>query len=58
MYEIDSLQNEIDKRRRSLPQTYKEAVTRGETIHEINRLYDVRADFVFFDWMFEIFAEL
>lgn len=41
IYEIDSLQNEIDKRKQSIPQTYKEAINRTETIHEINRLYDV-----------------
>ena len=44
VYEIDSLQKEIDKRRRQLPQTYSEAVNRTETIHEINRLYDVCDD--------------
>lgn len=41
VYEIDSLQNEIDKRRRTLPQTTIEAQNRAETIYEINRLYDV-----------------
>ncbi|CAF4812806.1 unnamed protein product, partial [Rotaria sp. Silwood1] len=40
VYEIDSLQQEIDKRKRTIPQTYKEALNRTETIHEINRLYD------------------
>ncbi|CAF2499044.1 unnamed protein product [Rotaria sp. Silwood2] len=40
VYEIDSLQQEIDKRKRNIPQTYKEALNRTETIHEINRLYD------------------
>jgi hypothetical protein len=40
VYEIDSLQQEIDQRRRTIPQTYKEALNRADTIHEINRLYD------------------
>jgi hypothetical protein len=46
VYEIDSLQKEIDKRRRNLPQTYKEAMNRAETVHEINRLYDVCENFI------------
>lgn len=45
VYEIDSLQNEIDNRRRNIPQTYQEAINRTETIQEINRLYDVRENF-------------
>ncbi|CAF3449488.1 unnamed protein product [Rotaria socialis] len=40
VYELDSLQQEIDKRKRNIPQTYKEALSRTEAAHEINRLYD------------------
>ena len=38
---MDSLQKEIEKRQRQIPQTYKEAISRTETIQEIHRLYDV-----------------
>lgn len=41
VYEIDSLEHEIEKRKRTIPQTYKEASTRTETMHEIHRLFDV-----------------
>ncbi|UJR28306.1 hypothetical protein I4U23_009551 [Adineta vaga] len=40
VYEIGSLQQEIDRRRQHIPQTYREAINRAETMHEINRLYD------------------
>lgn len=38
---MDSLQQEIDKRQRQIPQSYKEAMNRTETMQEIHRLYDV-----------------
>ena len=41
VYEIGSLQQEIDRRRQNIPQTYREALNRAETMHEITRLYDV-----------------
>lgn len=41
VYEIGSLQQEIDRRRQNIPQTYRDALNRAETMHEINRLYDV-----------------
>ncbi|CAF0743307.1 unnamed protein product [Adineta steineri] len=40
VYEISSLQHEIDRRKQSIPQTYRDALSRVETMHEINRLYD------------------
>ncbi|CAF1047343.1 unnamed protein product [Adineta ricciae] len=40
VYEIGSLQQEIDRRRQNIPQTYREALNRAETMHEITRLYD------------------
>lgn len=43
VYEIDTLVEEIGKRTRTVPQTYKEALNRVDTVHEINRLYDVRS---------------
>lgn len=38
---MDSLQKEIDKRLRQVPQSFKEAMNRTETFQEIHRLYDV-----------------
>ena len=45
VYEIDTLVEEIVKRKRTVPQTYKEALNRVDAVHEINRLYDVRHPF-------------
>ncbi len=58
VYEIDSLQKEIDKRRQNIPQTYKEAVNRAETIYEINRLYDVCLNLIYFSFIFKLILEL
>lgn len=54
MYELDSLQKEIDNRKRSIPQTYKEALNRTEAVHEITRLYDVCSQCFLYEHIFYV----